>query len=50
VTTEEKYVTGAYLVLLAVVLVYVVLYSRKLSRLAREVSELSDLVRTKRTS
>jgi hypothetical protein len=50
VTTEEKYVTGAYLVLLAVVLVYVVLYSRKLSRLAREVAELSDLVRTKRTS
>jgi hypothetical protein len=50
VTTEEKYVTGAYLVLLAVVLVYVVLYSRKLSRLAREVSELSHLVRTKRTS
>ncbi len=49
-TTEEKYVTGAYLVLLAVVLVYVVLYSRKLSRLAREVSELSDLVRSKRTS
>ena len=49
-TTEEKYVTGAYLVLLAVVLVYVVLYSRKLSRLAREVSELSDVIRTKRTS
>ena len=48
-TTEEKYVTGAYLVVLAAVLLYVVLYSLKLSRLAREVSELSDLVRTKRT-
>jgi hypothetical protein len=48
VTTEEKYVTGAYLVVLAIVLLYVVLYSVKLSRLSREVSELSELVRTKR--
>ena len=47
-TTEEKYVTAAYLVLLAVVLLYVVLYSLKLSRLAREVAELSELVRAKR--
>ena len=47
-TAEQKYVTAAYLVLLVVVLLYGVLYSLKLSRLAREVSELSDLVRTKR--
>ncbi len=47
-TTEEKYVTAAYLVVLAAVLLYVVLYSLKLSRLAREVSDLAELVRTKR--
>ena len=47
-TTEEKYVTGAYLVVLAIVLLYVVLYSLKLSRLSREVSELAEHVRAKR--
>ena len=42
-TTSEKYVTGAYLVVLAVVLLYVVLYSFKLSRLEREVAALAEL-------
>ena len=41
-TTAEKYVTAAYLVVLAVVLLYVVLYSFRLSRLEREVRELAE--------
>ena len=44
-TTAEKYVTAAYLVVLAVVLLYVVLYSFKLARLSREVAELADRAR-----
>jgi CcmD family protein len=40
VTTAEKYVTAAYCVVFAVVLVYVLLIAVKLSRLEREVSEL----------
>jgi hypothetical protein len=47
VTTAEKYVTAAYLVVLAVVLLYVVIYSFKLSRLSREVAELTELTRGK---
>jgi hypothetical protein len=45
VTTAEKYVTAAYLVVLAVVLLYVVLYAFKLTRLERELTELSELAR-----
>jgi hypothetical protein len=45
VTNAEKYVTAAYLVVLAVVLLYVVIYSFKLSRLEREISELAELAR-----
>ncbi|MBD0291290.1 MAG: hypothetical protein ICV74_08545 [Thermoleophilia bacterium] len=41
-TTAEKYVTAAYLVVLAVVLLYVVVYAFKLARLARELEELSE--------
>ena len=44
-TTAEKYVTGAYLVFLAVVLLYVVLYSFKLARLRREVADLAEVAR-----
>jgi hypothetical protein len=44
-TNAEKYVTAAYLVLLAVVLLYVVIYAFKLSRLEREISELAELAR-----
>jgi hypothetical protein len=50
VTTAEKYVTAAYLVVLGVILVYVVLYSFKLARLEREVSELAELARRKRAA
>jgi hypothetical protein len=45
VTSAEKYVTAAYLVVLAVVLLYVVIYAFKLSRLERELEELADLAR-----
>jgi hypothetical protein len=43
VTTAEKYVTAAYLVVLAVVLLYVVLYAFKLARLGRRLDELAEL-------
>ena len=46
-TTAEKYVTAAYLVVLAVILLYVVLYAFKLARLEREVAELAELARRK---
>ena len=39
-TTAEKYVTAAYVVVFAVVLVYVLLIATKLGRLEREVEEL----------
>ena len=39
-TTAEKYVTAAYCVVFAVVLVYVVLIALKLQRLERDVDEL----------
>ena len=44
-TSAERYVTAAYLVVLAVVLAYVVIYAFKLSRLEREVAELAELAR-----
>ncbi len=47
-TTAEKYVTAAYLVVLAVVLLYVVLYAFKISRLEREVAELTELAERRR--
>ena len=49
-TTAEKYVTAAYLVVLAVVLLYVVIYSFKLQRLERELAELVELARRKRAA
>jgi hypothetical protein len=45
VTNAEKYVTAAYLVVLAVVLLYVVIYAFKMARLEREVARLADLAR-----
>ena len=42
-TTAEKYVTAAYLVVLAVVLLYVAIYAFKMARLEREVAELAEL-------
>ena len=43
-TTSEKYVTAAYCVVFAVVLVYVLLIAVKLGRLDREVEELEQRV------
>ena len=45
-TTAEKYVTAAYCVVFAIVLVYVLLIAVKLGRLDREVSELERRVET----
>jgi CcmD family protein len=42
VTTAEKYVTAAYCVVFALVLLYVVIIALKLQRLEREVEELAD--------
>ena len=47
-TSAEKYVTAAYLVVLAVLLASVVIYAFKLSRLEREVTELTELARRRK--
>jgi hypothetical protein len=39
-----KYVAGAYLVFLALVLIYVAIMASKLSRIEREVVELAEIV------
>jgi CcmD family protein len=44
VTTSEKYVTAAYCVVFAVVLLYLLLIAAKLGRLEREVDELERRV------
>ena len=44
-TTAEKYVTAAYLVVFVAVLAYVVIIAAKLARLERQVAELADLAR-----
>ena len=49
-TTAEKYVTAAYLVVLGVILLYVVLYAVRLTRLEREVAELTELARRRRAA
>ena len=41
-TTAERYVTAAYCVVFALVLVYVVIIALKLQRLEREVHELAQ--------
>ena len=41
-TAEEKYVAAAYLVVFAFLLVYVLLIATKLSRLERDVEELTQ--------
>jgi len=43
VTSAETYVTAVYLVVLAVVLLYLIIYAFKLARLGREVDELAEL-------
>jgi CcmD family protein len=47
-TTSEKYVTAAYLVVFGAVLVYVVIIATKLARLERDVAELVELVRKRK--
>ena len=42
-STGEKYVTAAYLVLLGALLLYVALIAMKLSRIQRELDELARL-------
>jgi CcmD family protein len=44
VSTTEKYVTAAYCVVFALVLVYVLILALKLQRLEREVDELAGRV------
>jgi CcmD family protein len=44
-TTAEKYVTAAYLVVFVVVLGYVLIIAAKLQRLERELDELVELSR-----
>jgi CcmD family protein len=44
VTTGEKYVTAAYCVVFAVVLIYVLIMAMKLQRLEREVDEIAGRV------
>jgi uncharacterized membrane protein len=50
VTSAEKYVTAAYAVVLAVVLLYVVIYAFKMTRLDREVAELAELAERRRAA
>jgi CcmD family protein len=45
VTSAEKYVAAAYLVVFVFVLAYVLIIGTKLQRLEREVSELTELAR-----
>jgi len=45
VSTGEKYLFAAYLVVFAAVLVYVVLIALKVSRLERDLAELTELAR-----
>jgi CcmD family protein len=49
VTAEEKYVAAAYLVVFVVVLAYVLIMATKLGRLEREVAELADRLRERRS-
>jgi CcmD family protein len=45
VTSSEKYVAAAYLVVFVAVLAYVLIVGAKLQRLEREVAELTELAR-----
>lgn len=47
-TTAEKYVTAAYLVLLGALLVYLLIISLKVGRLEQELAELTRVAREKR--
>ena len=47
-STQEKYVAAAYLVVFLFVLAYVVIMAAKLSRLGRDVAELTALARERK--
>ena len=47
-TSTEKYVAAAYLVVFVMILVYVVIIAAKLARLDREIGDLADEVRATR--
>jgi CcmD family protein len=49
VSTGEKYLAAAYLVVFAAVLVYVVLIALKLTRIERELNELARLAEERRS-
>jgi len=49
VSTGEKYVAAAYAVVLAAVVVYAAIIALKLGRFEREIAELSELVRGRRS-
>ena len=44
-STADKYVAAAYFIFLVAVLAYVVIIAAKLTRLEREVGELTELAR-----
>jgi hypothetical protein len=46
-TTAEKYVTGAYLVLLGMLLVYLLIIALKVSRLEQELTDLTQAAQEK---
>jgi CcmD family protein len=46
-TTEEKYVAAAYLVVFVVLLAYVVITSAKVARLERTLAELVERVKAR---
>jgi hypothetical protein len=47
VSTAEKYVTGAYLVLLGSLLVYLLIIALKVGRLEQELADLAQAAREK---
>lgn len=48
-STQETYVAVAYVVVLAVVLAYLLIYATKLARLDRELGELSERAQARRS-
>jgi len=47
VSSGEKYLWAAYLVVFGAILLYVVLIALKVGRLERELTELAEVVRTR---
>jgi CcmD family protein len=48
VSTADKYVAAAYLVVFLVVLAWVLIIATKLARLEREIGEIAELARPRR--